>query len=58
MGEAEGFKHHHNQDQMRIAVSTPDLPTAKKKARELEVTWDTRENALQEKSPDLWGTNR
>ena len=29
--------------------------TQKKKARELEVAWDTREKALQKKSPDLWG---
>ena len=28
---------------------------AEKKARELEVAWDTREKALQKKSPDLWG---
>ena len=25
------------------------------KGRELEVAWDTREKALQKKSPDLWG---
>ena len=31
------------------------MPTAKKKARELEVAWDTREKALQKKNPDLWG---
>ena len=37
------------------AFQTHDLPTAKKKARELEVSWDTREKALQKKSPDLWG---
>jgi hypothetical protein len=37
------------------AFKAHDLPTAKKKARELEVTWDTREKALQKKSPDLWG---
>jgi hypothetical protein len=32
-----------------------DMPAAKKKARELEVAWDTREKALQKQSPDLWG---
>jgi hypothetical protein len=32
-----------------------DMATAKKKARELEVAWDTREKTLQKKSPDLWG---
>ena len=32
-----------------------DMPTAKKKARELEVAWDNGEKALQKKSPDLWG---
>ena len=32
-----------------------DMSAAKKKARELEVAWDTREKALQKKSPDLWG---
>ena len=37
------------------AFKAQDLPTAKKKARELEVAWDNREKALQEKSPDLWG---
>jgi len=37
------------------AFKAQDLPTAKKKARELEVAWDTREKALQKKSPDLWG---
>jgi hypothetical protein len=37
------------------AFKTDDRPTAKKKARELEVAWDTREKALQKKSPDLWG---
>jgi hypothetical protein len=31
-----------------------DMATAKKKARELEVAWDTREKTLQKKSPDLW----
>ena len=37
------------------AFKAQDIPTAKKKARELEVAWDTREKALQKKSPDLWG---
>ena len=37
------------------AFKAQDVPTAKKKARELEVAWDTREKALQKKSPDLWG---
>jgi hypothetical protein len=37
------------------AFKTHDMSTAKKKARELEVAWDTREKALQKKSPDLWG---
>ena len=37
------------------AFKAHDLPTAKKEARELEVAWDTREKALQKKSPDLWG---
>jgi hypothetical protein len=36
------------------AYKAHDMPTAKKKARELEVAWDTREKALQKKSPDLW----
>jgi hypothetical protein len=36
------------------AFTAHDMPTAKKKARELEVAWDTREKALQKKSPDLW----
>ena len=36
------------------AFKAHDMPTAKKKARELEVAWDTREKALQKKSPDLW----
>jgi len=31
-----------------------DMSTAKKKARELEVAWDSREKALQKKSPDVW----
>ena len=37
------------------AFQAQDIPTAKKKARELEVAWDTREKALQKQSPDLWG---
>jgi hypothetical protein len=37
------------------AYKAHDMPAAKKKARELEVAWDTREKALQKKSPDLWG---
>jgi len=37
------------------AFKAHDMPTAKKKARELEVAWDSREKALQKKSPDLWG---
>src|ERR1700681_1250347 len=37
------------------AFKAHDMPTAKKKARELEVAWDTREKALEKKSPDLWG---
>src|SRR5437868_1824923 len=37
------------------AFEAHDISTAKKKARDLEVAWDTREKALQKKSPDLWG---
>ena len=37
------------------AFKEHDMATAKKKAKELEVAWDTREKALQKKSPDLWG---
>jgi hypothetical protein len=37
------------------AFKLHDMPTARKKARELEVAWDSREKALQKKSPDLWG---
>jgi hypothetical protein len=37
------------------AFKAHDMPTAKKKARELEKAWDTGEKALQKKSPDLWG---
>jgi hypothetical protein len=37
------------------AFQAGDMSTAKRKARELEVTWDSREKALQKKSPDRWG---
>ncbi len=37
------------------AFKAHDMPTAKKKARELEKAWDDGEKALQKKSPDLWG---
>src|SRR5947207_2443481 len=37
------------------AFKAHDMATAKKKAKELEVAWDSREKALQKKSPDLWG---
>ena len=37
------------------AFKAHDMPTTKKKARELEVAWDTREKTLRKKSPDLWG---
>ena len=37
------------------AFRAHDMATARKKARELEVAWDTREKALHKKSPDLWG---
>jgi hypothetical protein len=37
------------------AFKAHDLPTTKKKARELEAAWDTREKALQKRSPELWG---
>jgi len=37
------------------AFKAHDMPAAKKKAKELEVAWDSREKALQKKSPDLWG---
>jgi hypothetical protein len=36
------------------AFKANDMPTAKKKAKELEVAWDTNEKALQKKSPDVW----
>ena len=36
------------------AFKAHDMPTAKKKARELEVAWDTGEKALQKKSPHVW----
>ena len=37
------------------AFKAQDIPTAKKKARELEKAWDTGEKALQKKAPDAWG---
>jgi hypothetical protein len=37
------------------AFKAHNMPTAKAKARELEVAWDNREKALKKKSPDLWG---
>jgi hypothetical protein len=37
------------------AFQAHDIPTAKKKARELEVAWDSNEKALRKKSPDVWG---
>ena len=37
------------------AFNARDMVTAKKKAKELEVAWDTHEKALQKKSPDVWG---
>ena len=37
------------------AFKAQDVPTAKKKARELEVAWDTGEKALRKASPDVWG---
>jgi hypothetical protein len=37
------------------AFQAHDMSTAKKKARELEVAWDSHEKALQKKSPDVWG---
>ncbi len=37
------------------AFKAHDMPTAKKKARELEVAWDKGEKALEKKSPDVWG---
>ena len=36
------------------AFKAHDLPTAKKKARELEVAWDDNEKGLEKKSPDVW----
>ena len=36
------------------AFKAHDMPAAKKKARELEVAWDSREKALQKRSPDVW----
>src|SRR5437773_10937590 len=37
------------------AFKAHDISAAKKKARKLEAAWDTREKALQKKSPELWG---
>ncbi len=37
------------------AFNAQDMSTAKKKARELEVAWDSHEKALQKQSPDIWG---
>jgi hypothetical protein len=36
------------------AFKAHDLATAKKKARELEVAWDSHERALQKQSPGVW----
>src|SRR5436190_23549724 len=36
------------------AFKAHDMTTATKKARELEVAWDSHEEALQKKSPALW----
>ena len=36
------------------AFNAHDMPTAKKKARELEVAWDNGEKALKKKSPNVW----
>ena len=36
------------------AFKAQDMPTAKKKARELEVAWDKGEKTLEKKSPDVW----
>jgi hypothetical protein len=36
------------------AFKANDMPTAKKKARELEVAWDKNEKALQKKSASVW----
>jgi hypothetical protein len=37
------------------AFKAHDMPTAKKKARLLEVAWDKGEKTLEKKSPDVWG---
>ena len=37
------------------AFQAKDMATAKKKAKELEVAWDSREKALKKASPDVWG---
>jgi len=36
------------------AFKAHDMPTAKKKARELEVPWDKNEKVLQKKSASVW----
>jgi len=36
------------------AFKAHDIATAKKKARELEVAWDSHEKALQKQSPGVW----
>ena len=36
------------------AFKAHDLATAKKKARELEMAWDSHERALQKQSPGVW----
>jgi hypothetical protein len=38
-----------------MAFKAHDMPTAKKKARTLEVAWDKGEKTLEKKSPDVWG---
>src|SRR5438105_4355078 len=37
------------------AFQAHDVATARKKARELEVAWDTGEKDLKKSSPDAWG---
>jgi hypothetical protein len=36
------------------AFKAMDLPTARKKAKELETAWDKNEKALQKESPKVW----
>ncbi len=36
------------------AFKAHDMSTAKTKARELEVAWDSREKALEKSSPEVW----